>query len=139
MTRLRSVEPGDVDSLPEAAREIHPETPQAFALPARQGRALSDRVLAVSRQPNQRTLPVKPAALHHQLSRNHSFEGGNRRLAVTATELFPLREGAILENSADMLKRVGLDVAGSAMTRAERMECVGTRTMREGCGDDQFQ
>lgn len=63
------------------------------------------------------SLAEKAAAYHYHLCANHPFVDGNKRVAVTAAEVFLLSNGSELTASDDDLEEMTLGVAGGRLSK----------------------
>ena len=64
----------------------------------------------------------KAAAYHYHLCANHPFVDGNKRVAVTAAELFLMINGQELPASDDEIVKLTIGVASGRLSKAEVVE-----------------
>jgi len=64
----------------------------------------------------------KAAAYHYHLCANHPFVDGNKRVTVTAAELFLMINGQELAASDDDIEELTLGVAGGRLSKAQVVE-----------------
>jgi len=67
-------------------------------------------------------LAEKAAAYHYHLCSNHPFVDGNKRVAVTAAELFLMINGQELPASDDEIEKLALGVASGRLSKAQVVE-----------------
>ena len=73
-------------------------------------------------------LPDMAAAYHYHLCANHSFVDGNKRVAVTAAELFLLANGLELHCTDYELEEITLGIASSLVTKEHVTEFYAAHT-----------
>jgi len=64
-------------------------------------------------------LPDMAAAYHYHLCANHPFVDGNKRVAVTAAEVFLLANGLELHCTDEGLEEITLGTASSLLTKEQ--------------------
>ena len=62
-------------------------------------------------------LPTKAAAYQYHLCANHAFVDGNKRVAVTAAEVFLLLNSHELNATDEQLENLTLGVAGGSLSK----------------------
>ena len=73
-------------------------------------------------------LPDMAAAYHYHLCANHPFVDGNKRVAVTAAELFLLANGLELHCTDGELEEITLGTASSLLTKEQVIEFYAAHT-----------
>jgi len=73
-------------------------------------------------------LPDMAAAYHFHLCANHPFADGNKRVAVTAAEVFLLANGLELHCTDGELEEITLGVASSLLTKEQVTEFYAVHT-----------
>ena len=84
-------------------------------------------------------LPDKAAALHYFLNRNHPYVDGNKRFAVTATDVFLYVNDAALMATDDEVTAFTLGVAAGEIDLAGCVVFLRERTMRQDWSDARFR
>lgn len=108
--------------------EIHRRVVEAFGGDAAlRDRGLLESAIAMPRATFDGTelhtgLPQKAAAYHYHLCANHPFVDGNKRVAVTASELFLLINGEELSASDDEIVELTMGVASGRLSKAQVVE-----------------
>jgi death-on-curing protein len=75
-------------------------------------------------------LPDMAAAYHYHICANHPFVDGNKRVAVTAAEVFLLANGLELHCTDGELEEITLGIASGLNTKEQLAECYATHTRK---------
>jgi death-on-curing protein len=75
-------------------------------------------------------LPDMAAAYHYHLCANHPFVDGNKRVAVTAAEVFLLANGLELHCTDGELEEITLGTASSLLTKEHITEFYAAHTRK---------
>ena len=108
--------------------EIHQRAIEAFGGDAAlRDRGLLESAIAMPRATFDGTeihtgLAQKAAAYHYHLCANHPFVDGNKRVAVTASELLLLINGQELSASDDEIVELTMGVASGRLSKAQVVE-----------------
>ncbi len=73
-------------------------------------------------------LPDMAAAYHYHLCANHPFVDGNKRVAVTAAEVFLLANGLELHCTDEELEEITLGIASGLNTKKQVVELYAAHT-----------
>lgn len=78
-----------------------------------------------------KTIPEMAAAYLFHLCKNHPFVDGNKRIALTTSEMFLIMNGWKLNATNQELEEVTLKVASSAMEKAELTQFFASHSERQ--------
>lgn len=78
-----------------------------------------------------KSLEEKAAVLFYLITKNHPFENGNKRMAVTTTLLFLYTNGYWLRVSPEELYKIALDVAESKPVEKDKILYALSGTFKE--------
>lgn len=111
----------------------------AFKLLGTNGR---DRLLAALAQPQwpqYRNMQTKAGVLHYHLNKAHAYADGNKRVALTATELFVLFNDGALIATDDELEEFALGVARNDISVEQNNQFLAERILRLSWSETQMK